>query len=136
MGKVASILTKPLPGSPAEIGPLSGQGYSLIRGQHLIEDLTSGVSDTNSLKRAMGDVADLMSLSLNDATAFDAMTGPVGASGSGMSGSGSGGMTINVEAGAVQLTLGEGVDPEAAAAAFAGSADTIAEALLSALQRR
>lgn len=34
-----------LPGSPAKEGPLSGQGYTKIRGQHLVEDFAAGIDD-------------------------------------------------------------------------------------------
>jgi hypothetical protein len=39
MNRVAAFL----PGSPAEEGPLSGQGYSLYRGQRLMEDFAKGI---------------------------------------------------------------------------------------------
>lgn len=32
-----------LPGSPAEEGPLSGQGYSMLRGQRMMEDFAKGI---------------------------------------------------------------------------------------------
>ena len=49
---------------------------------------------------------------------------------------GSAPITITVEAGAIVLTLGEGVDPDAARSAFDSAGDEIASALLTALQRR
>ena len=132
-----SKLTSLLPGSPAETGPLSGQGYSLIRGQHLVEDLATGiVRSTPSVESAARDVADLMTLAYNGSAAFDAITSPLGAGTTNTGAGQGGGVSITVAAGAVQLILGDGVDPKEAADAFAGSADTIADALLSAIQRR
>lgn len=42
---LASLIAAFLPGSPAEVGPLSGQGYTKIRGQHLVQDLISGIRE-------------------------------------------------------------------------------------------
>lgn len=36
-------VTKWLPGSPAEVGPLSGKGYVLLRGQRFTQDLATGI---------------------------------------------------------------------------------------------
>jgi len=44
MRVAAAILTSYLPGSPAEKGPLSGSGYALYRGQHLVRDLARGIA--------------------------------------------------------------------------------------------
>lgn len=55
---VIAAVTKHLPGSPAEVGPLSGQGYSLIRGQHLMQDFAKGMrSRTDDVKSAALDAA-------------------------------------------------------------------------------
>jgi hypothetical protein len=40
VGKIASVL----PGSPAETGPLSGQGYVKLRGQRMVNDLAAGIA--------------------------------------------------------------------------------------------
>lgn len=37
-----------LPGSPAKEGPLSGQGYVKIRGEHLVEDFAGGITDNSA----------------------------------------------------------------------------------------
>lgn len=37
--------SNPFPQSPAKIGPFSGQGYTLYRGQRLIEDFAKGIQD-------------------------------------------------------------------------------------------
>jgi hypothetical protein len=39
------VIGRVLPGSPAKEGPLSGQGYTKIRGQHLVEDFATGITD-------------------------------------------------------------------------------------------
>lgn len=40
---IAGIIVGYLPGSPAEVGPLSGKGYSLYRGQRLVQDFAKGM---------------------------------------------------------------------------------------------
>lgn len=40
---IANTITSFLPGSPAEQGPLSGSGYSLLRGQALVKDFARGM---------------------------------------------------------------------------------------------
>lgn len=127
IGRVTDLL----PGSPAKTGPLSGQGYALIRGQHLAEDLASGISGRSYLvDRAARDVADLMSLNTDPQGAFNAMaTGPTG-------GGGGGGITINVADGAVVVQVGDGVDPKDAREAFDGAAGDLADELLTAIRRR
>ena len=42
-------ITDLLPGSPAKKGPLSGRGWTKIRGQHLIEDLAAGMRERTGL---------------------------------------------------------------------------------------
>ena len=76
-----------------------------------------------------------MSDPLNAAARVGAGLGGTGAAAL-ASGFGMGGTSITISPGAITLTLGEGVDPERARAAFTGAADDIAGALLSALQRR
>jgi hypothetical protein len=44
MKTVVDEITAWLPGSPAEVGPLSGQGYSLYRGRALAEDFARGIT--------------------------------------------------------------------------------------------
>lgn len=41
---LASTITDFLPGSPAKMGPLSGQGYALYRGQRMVQDLMKGMA--------------------------------------------------------------------------------------------
>jgi hypothetical protein len=43
IGDVIGVIGRFLPGSPAKEGPLSGQGYVKIRGQHLTEDFAVGI---------------------------------------------------------------------------------------------
>lgn len=60
-GKLRSIVSDAmdivgrfLPGSPAKEGPLSGQGYVKIRGQHLTEDFAAGIEqNTRDVKAAV-----------------------------------------------------------------------------------
>ena len=55
---VIAAVTGHLPGSPAKVGPLSGQGWSKVRGQHLVEDLAKGMGDrTDAIQKAAGIVA-------------------------------------------------------------------------------
>jgi phage-related protein len=41
---VIKKITDRLPGSPAKEGPLSGEGYAVIRGRHLIQDMVKGIA--------------------------------------------------------------------------------------------
>lgn len=51
-----SAITDRLPGSPAKVGPLSGQGYALYRGQRFAADLAAGIASQQGLvaSSAMG----------------------------------------------------------------------------------
>lgn len=54
MSGIMNTITGWLPGSPAEVGPLSGRGYVLYRGQHLSEDFAEGIaSSTVDAERAV-----------------------------------------------------------------------------------
>lgn len=62
---VASAITDWLPGSPAKKGPLSGQGYSKIRGEHLAEDFAVGIMlKTSEAERAISRMLDGMAAQL------------------------------------------------------------------------
>jgi len=127
-------LTALLPGSPAKTGPLSGQGYALIRGQHFSEDLAAGIRGRAGLiSSAANDIADLMTLGLDSGAAFNAITRGVSAT-PGQSGAGS--TTITIAPGAIALTVGDGVSPAEARQAFDGAGDQLADTLLSALRRK
>lgn len=55
---IVSGATSWLPGSPAEVGPLSGKGYTLFRGQSFSEDFARGIQDnSDEVNRAAGGVA-------------------------------------------------------------------------------
>jgi hypothetical protein len=124
-----------LPGSPAKWGPLSGQGWTQIRGQHLVEDLAAGMdSRTDKVSSVAQDIADLMTLGSNSALAYDQITNPLSTGGSG--GGSTSGYTINVQPGAVSVQVAAGADPAEARAAFDGADDQLAESLLNALKRR
>lgn len=124
-------LTDLLPGSPAKVGPLSGQGYALIRGQHFSEDLAAGIMGRAGLVK---DASRFLADAIGQSTAPAALT--AGPSAFGPSSDGPGGVSISVAAGAVVLQLAAGVDPKAAAEAFDGASDTIADGLLTAIRRR
>lgn len=58
VGAVVGRIVAQLPGSPAKVGPLSGQGWSKIRGQHLAEDLAAGMrSRTGAVQSASLDMS-------------------------------------------------------------------------------
>lgn len=66
IGKVSSVaksavsaVTKWLPGSPAEVGPLSGKGYVLLRAQRFVDDFAKGIdSKQEVVNRAVGRMAE------------------------------------------------------------------------------
>jgi phage-related protein len=121
MKEAVSRLTALLPGSPAEVGPLSGQGYSLIRGQHLTEDLAAGIASRKGLlQNAMSGLATTM--------AIDASAGVQTGSG--------GNSNVNVAPGAIVLQIGDGVNPNEARVAFDGAGDALAGQLLTILRRQ
>jgi phage-related protein len=127
-------LTDLLPGSPAKVGPLSGQGYALIRGQHFSEDLAAGIRGRAGLiSSAANDIADLMTLGFDSGAAFNAITRGVSAT-PGQQGGGS--TTITIAPGAIALTVGDGVSPGEAREAFDGAGDQLADTLLTALRRQ
>jgi ethanolamine utilization microcompartment shell protein EutL len=93
----------------------------------MVEDLAAGLSRTTPVATAMGDIADLMALSMAPKAAMAAIV-----SGRNMLGQGG---DIIVEAGAVQVQVGAGVDPAEARAAFSDAGEELAS-LLTALRRR
>jgi hypothetical protein len=61
MSTLANIIAGFLPGSPAKEGPLSGQGWTKIRGQHAIRDLVEGMrSETPGVTSASNSTAQFM----------------------------------------------------------------------------
>ena len=53
---IVSRIAAFLPGSPAEVGPLSGHGYSYVRGQNLMKDFMRGIQmEVPELKRTTMD---------------------------------------------------------------------------------
>ncbi len=61
-GKLVGVVGKFLPGSPAEEGPLSGQGYVLKRGQRFVDDFAIGILSAaklaeNAMAKTMAGVA-------------------------------------------------------------------------------
>jgi hypothetical protein len=54
---IVNQVSRFLPGSPAEEGPLSGQGYTLYRGQRMVQDLVKGMRmEAPELKAASNDM--------------------------------------------------------------------------------
>lgn len=123
IGTVAGVLSAPLPGSPAEIGPLSGSGYTMYRGQRLVEDLATGIASREpSLSATMRDIADLATLSTDSRGAYNAITG--------------GGGSVYVAAGAVQVHVGAGADADMVREAVSQAGDDLAAQINEALRRR
>lgn len=66
---LVSNVTDFFPGSPAKKGPLSGQGYTFTRGQHLTEDFAKGIIDQQrAVKIASQEVATEASLGVSPRT--------------------------------------------------------------------
>lgn len=128
IGKITDLL----PGSPAKVGPLSGDGYALIRGQHLSEDLAAGMAGRSGLiASAAQDIADLMTLGLDSGAAFNAITGGVPSTGQGGVSN-----TVTIAPGALVVKIGDGVSPAEAREAFDGASGKLADDLLTALRRQ
>lgn len=50
---IANVIGRFLPGSPAKEGPLAGSGYSLLRGQRMMQDFIKGIEmETPNLRNA------------------------------------------------------------------------------------
>lgn len=57
-GVIAATIARTLPGSPAKEGPLSGQGYTKLRGERAVGDLAAGLmSGIPNLRMAAAQVA-------------------------------------------------------------------------------
>lgn len=138
VGSLVSKMAAPLPGSPADIGPLSGHGYVKLRAQRFVDDLSTGLSDTSGLRLSMKDIADIVSLNANPTAAFDAITSPLNsmAGAFGSATAPQGGSSITIAPGAIVIQIPSGMDPSAARAAFDGAQDTMADALLVAIKKR
>lgn len=131
-GDAISRITDLLPGSPAKVGPLSGEGYAMVRGQHLAEDLAAGMASRAGLVgSAARDIADLMTLGTNSSAAFDAITGgtPTGVTGATST-------TISIAPGAVVVSVGDGASVNEAREAFTTAGDEFADKLLMSLRRQ
>lgn len=120
--KIAKKVTDVLPGSPAKIGPLSGSGYSLLRGQRMVQDFASGIqSQAPMLGMTMRDLADLATLNVSSDAAYGAITS---------------GTTITVAPGAVQVSVGAGADGASVKAAVGQAGTDLATQIQDALRRR
>jgi hypothetical protein len=57
--QVAGTITSWLPGSPAKVGPLAGEGWSYRRGQRMVNDFAAGIVSQNQ------DIGAAMSTTMN-----------------------------------------------------------------------
>jgi len=127
IGKITDLL----PGSPAKVGPLSGDGYALIRGQHLAEDLAAGLAGRAGLVQAAArDIADVMSMGLGTGGSFRAVASTTS------TGQGGGSTTVTLAPGSVVVQVGDGVSPAEARQAFDGASGQLANDLLTAIRRQ
>lgn len=124
VGGIISSVTSLLPGSPAEEGPLSGQGWTYVRGKHLAQDLAAGIGSEGALA-----VAATSRITMGLAEAMPT-TGS-----SSINRGGGGGLTVLVAAGAVQVTAGPGADVGTLRQAFASSGDDLAAEVLRRIRR-
>lgn len=114
-----------LPGSPAEWGPLSGKGYTLLRGQRMMQNFAEGIYDAMpQVEVAMGKSAQLVSGGL-----------PTTGSGIPRISNNSASTVIQVGAGAVQLSVGAGATADAVQGVVATGGDDLARQILMRLQR-
>jgi phage-related protein len=121
-----------LPGSPAEVGPLSGHGYVKLRGQRFVDDLATGLADSGRLDSQVAALADMLSVSPK----FDGM----GAAGLARlyagPGPASAGVVITVAQGAVAVDARGSTDAAAVRSAVNTASATLADQLRSALEAR
>lgn len=79
------IIGRFLPGSPAKEGPLSGQGYTKIRGAHLVEDFATGIdSNARMVEQAIAEILRNLGGALPDPHAASAVAGAVASGGTGV----------------------------------------------------
>jgi len=116
-------LTSFLPGSPAKQGPLSGRGYTYIRGQSLIRDFAKGIDIAQPLVAAA--IADV-------AMTTTGVSQPLPYASSSTNSS----INIVVAAGAVPVTVAPGASGDDAKAALGSAGDDLADQILVALKRR
>lgn len=70
MSNLAHKIAGWLPGSPAEVGPLSGRGWTRLRGQRMTQDLATGVAgETPTAEQAVAEVVAAMAAALPSDTA-------------------------------------------------------------------
>jgi phage-related protein len=111
-----------LPGSPADEGPFSGKGYTLLRGERMMANFADGIR--NSIPAVASAMSDAMGVASGYLSPNAALPG------------GSGGGTVQVAAGAVQIALPPGGDVEQARRAFSGAGAELATQINVALKRR
>lgn len=83
MGDAIHQITDWLPGSPAKRGPLSGQGYSLNRGQRLVDDFATGIlgaqrAVSDAMQRVASSAVVNMPVTVGTPAAIQARSTPIG----------------------------------------------------------
>jgi phage-related protein len=124
MRSAIGSLTSLLPGSPAKIGPLSGRGYSLYRGQALIRDFAKGIDIANPLLQAAISNAVTTTTGISTPQAYPS------------SSTSNSSINITVAPGAIPVTVAAGANAEDVKSAIGDAGDDLADKLLTALQRR
>lgn len=121
-----------LPGSPAEVGPLSGHGYVKLRGQRFMEDLSIGLGDTAGLEQRIAAISSMLAVnptvtmpsSASMAKAYSAVDG------------GGGNTYVTVASGAVAVDARGGSDPAAMSAAASTATAELAQQIRIAIGKR
>jgi phage-related protein len=117
------IITGPLPGSPAKIGPLSGHGYALLRGQRFSQDLAAGIgAGSDDIRAIVASMSKDISGLLPNTTPFVTATSPAG------------GINVMVSEGAVKVDVSGG-DATAVGDAMSNAGDELADKILIRLKR-
>lgn len=133
VGKLTSLL----PGSPAETGPLSGQGYVLLRGRRFMSDLARGLSDTTELQTRASDIANIMSMDFKGSASLGAVTPELANAYSGTVGSGGGvSVSVSITDGAVRVDASGNADAEDVAKAVEEALGGLAEQVRLSIERR
>ena len=121
-----------LPGSPAEVGPLSGHGYVKLRGQRFVDDLATGLGDSARLDSEISALADSLVVSPK----YDPVSSARLAKAYGGTGSASAGMVITVAPGAVTVDARGATDAAAVRASVNTASASLATQLRIALETR
>lgn len=109
-----------MPGSPAEWGPLSGQGYVLLRGQRMAEDFARGMLSRTATVQA----------------AAEALAVAPGGRAGAVAGLGGRGGDINISDVRVEVKVGAGADERSIKKALDDAGDILARKLADEIRRR